>query len=182
MSTLWSSRGSALPCARADAPIRGFVLCGRRRGAPLNLNVGPHQRRSNSIRGIRLKEAAQSIVVYAKNKRRVSAFYQRALDLRPVEETPSHDLLRGRGMELVIHAIPRKFATHIEIAKPPRVREETPFKPVFVVKDLEEVRVAVATTGGSLAPSNAAWRYNGYLVLDGCDPEGNVVQFRQPDA
>jgi hypothetical protein len=129
-----------------------------------------------------LKQAAQSIVVYAKNKRRVAAFYQRALDLRSVEEAPSHDLLRGRGMELVIHAIPRRFAIHIKIAKPPRVREDTPFKPVFVVKDLEEVRVAAAATGGSLAPSSTAWRYNGYLVLDGCDPEGNVVQFRQHDA
>ena len=61
-------------------------------------------------------------------------------------------------------------------------REDTPFKPAFVVKNLDEVRVAAAATGGSLGPSSEAWRYNGYLVLDGCDPEGNVVQFRQHDA
>jgi hypothetical protein len=27
-----------------------------------------------------------------------------------------------------------------------------------------------------------AWRIRGYVVLDGWDPEGNVVQFKQVDA
>jgi hypothetical protein len=35
----------------------------------------------------------------------VSAFYQRTLDLVAVEEAPTHDLLKGPGVELVIHAI-----------------------------------------------------------------------------
>ena len=37
-------------------------------------------------------------------------------------------------------------------------------------------------SGGFLKPAEAAWRIRGMLVLDGCDPEGNVVQFKQPEA
>ncbi len=123
----------------------------------------------------------QSLVVYAKDKRRVSAFYRRTLGLVAAENESTHDLLRGPGIELVIHAIPQKYASHIGIANPPLVREETPLKPVFWVESLEAVRVAAESTGGSLQPVDSAWQYNGTIVLDGCDPEGNVVQFRQYD-
>ena len=123
----------------------------------------------------------QSLVVYAKDKRRVSAFYQRTLGLVAVEDESTHDLLRGPGIELVIHAIPQEYASQISIANPPQVREETPLKPVFLVESLEAVRLAAESTCGSLQPTDRAWRYNGAIVLDGCDPEGNVVQFRQYD-
>jgi len=124
----------------------------------------------------------QSLVVFAKNKKRVSAFYREALDLQAAEEMPSHDLLQGPGIELVIHAIPSKYAASIKITKPPRVREEMPFKPAFFVRDLETVRAAARRTGGSLKPREAAWHIRGATVLDGWDPEGNVVQFKQNDA
>lgn len=124
----------------------------------------------------------QSLVIYAKNKRRVSAFYRQTLELVAIEEESTHDLLRGPGIELVIHAIPRKYARQISIARPPQVREDTPLKPVFFVKSLEAVRSAAVSTGGSLQPRDTAWQYNGAIVLDGCDPEGNVVQFRQHGA
>jgi hypothetical protein len=76
----------------------------------------------------------QGLVVYAKNKKRVSASYRQTL------------------------------------------------KPTFFVRSLEAVRIAAESTGGVLKPSEAAWQYNGAVILDGCDPEGNVVQFRQHDA
>ncbi len=119
------------------------------------------------------------LVVFAKNKRRVSAFYQATLSLRLAASEPSHDRLQGRGYELVIHAIPRKYAADITITRPPVPREDTPFKPVFVVQDLETVRTAARRSGGHLAPSDRAWRLPGWIVLDGWDPEGNIVQFKQ---
>ena len=122
-----------------------------------------------------------ALVVYAKNKRRVSAFYRRTLGVEPIEEASSHDLLRGNGVELVIHAIPRKYAAGIDIARPPHVRTETPLKPVFFVDSLDAARAAAVATGGALQPPEKAWRYDGAVVLDGYDPEGNVVQFRQRD-
>lgn len=122
----------------------------------------------------------QGCVVFAKNKARVSAFYQQTLSLAVEESAPSHDLLRGAGCEIVVHAIPRRIASSIRIARPVEPREETPFKPTFVVADLEAVREAATRTGGSLKSAELAWRFRGCIVLDGWDPEGNVVQFKQP--
>lgn len=121
----------------------------------------------------------QSLVIFAKNKKRLSAFYRRTLGLEAAEEETSHDLLVGAGIELVIHAIPRRYSVDIVITRPPQVREDTPLKPVFAVSDLDAVRTAAKASGGFLKPVEAAWQIRGYTVLDGWDPEGNVVQFRQ---
>lgn len=46
-------------------------------------------------------------------------------------------------------------------------------------------RILVATretaerSGGGLDPPERAWHNRGQTVLDGCDPEGDVVRFRQ---
>jgi hypothetical protein len=72
----------------------------------------------------------QGLVVSAKNKKRVSAFYQQTLGLDVFESATSHDLLRGHGYEVVVHTIPRKYAASITIAKPPAPREETRSSPL----------------------------------------------------
>lgn len=118
-------------------------------------------------------------MIFAKNKKRVSAIYRAALGPAPSEEAPSRDVLQGLGIELAIHAIPRKIAATIAITKPPQVREDRPFKPAFHVADLDAVRAAAAGAGGFLKPLDTAWQIRGATVLDGWDPEGNVVQFKQ---
>jgi len=123
----------------------------------------------------------QGLVIFAKNKDQVSAFYKQALELEAQESEKTHDLLVGHGHEVVVHAISKAYAASIEISSPPAPREETPLKPTFVVKDLEVVRAAAQKTGGFLKPLKQAWRFRGFIVLDGWDPEGNVVQFKQID-
>lgn len=123
----------------------------------------------------------QGLVVFAKNKKRVSAFYQQALGLALVESDTSHDLLRGHGCEVVVHNIPRRIAAAITVSKPPEPRQDTPFKPTFVVASLEAVRQAAEATGGFLKPADGAWHFRGHTVLDGWDPEGNIVQFKQAE-
>ncbi len=123
----------------------------------------------------------QGLVVFAKSKKRVSAFYQQTLGLEIQESESSHDLLRGDGYEIVIHTIPRKHAAEIKISKPAVPREETPFKPTFVVHSLAQVRQAAESTGGYLKPEAGAWHFRGHMVLDGWDPEGNIVQFKQAE-
>ena len=123
----------------------------------------------------------QGLVVFAKNKKRVSAFYQQTLSLEVIESDTSHDLLRGQGYEVVVHTIPRKYAAGIVITKPPAPREETPFKPTFVVNSLAHVRSTAEAAGGFLKPEAGAWHFRGHVVLDGWDPEGNIVQFKQAE-
>lgn len=121
----------------------------------------------------------QGLVVFAKNKKRLSAFYEQTLGLEVKESDSSHDLLQGHGYEVVVHSIPRKYAASITITKPPAPRNETPLKPTFVVANLSSVRRAVRATGGYLKPEAEAWHFRGHTVLDGWDPEGNIVQFKQ---
>lgn len=123
----------------------------------------------------------QGLVVFAKNKQRVSAFYQQTLELVVQESDTSHDLLRGQGYEVVVHAMPRKVAAGITVSTPPQPREDTPFKPTFVVASLAQVRRAAEATGGYLKPEASAWHFRGHTVLDGWDPEGNIVQFKQAE-
>jgi predicted enzyme related to lactoylglutathione lyase len=130
----------------------------------------------------RISNPQQGVVVFAKNKKRVSAFYRETLSLVAEESEASHDLLRGGTYEVVVHAIPRRVASGIRIARPVVPREDMPFKPTFVVANLEAVRAAAMKTGGNLRPAESAWRFRGCAVLDGWDPEGNVVQFKQRDA
>lgn len=109
-------------------------------------------------------------------------FCQKTLGLRIVEGKPSHDLLRGDGYEIIVHAIPRKIAAGITIAKPPVPRANGAIKPTFVVRSLEAVRAAASQTGGLLKAASEAWHLRGCVVLDGSDPEGNQVQFKQRNA
>ena len=122
----------------------------------------------------------QSLVVFAKNKARLSAFYRETLGLTLVEEESSHDLLQGPGIEIVIHGIPRQYAMAIGIAEPPVLREASAMKPVFVVDDLARVRAAAEAAGGGLKPLAGAWQIRGATVLDGHDPEGNVLSTPAP--
>ena len=119
------------------------------------------------------------LVVFAKSVKKLSAFYARTLGLEVLESASSHQLLRGNGYEVVVHAIPAKMAREITIAKPPVLREGSAMKPSFVVPDLEALRLAVVATGGWLKPAELAWTIRGHTVLDGCDPEGNILQFKQ---
>ena len=119
------------------------------------------------------------LVVFAKSVKKLSAFYIRTLGLEVLESARSHQLLRGNGYEVVVHAIPAKYARAIQITKPPVLREDSAMKPSFVVPDLAALRLAVVATGGWLKPEEMAWTIRGHKVLDGCDPEGNILQFKQ---
>lgn len=120
-----------------------------------------------------------SLVVYAKDKERVSRFYRATLGLEAVESEASYDRLVGNGIELIVDAIPAPLAASIHVTRPPQPRDETPFKPVFECADLRVVRRAARATGGALKPARASWRWNGRILLDGWDPEGNIVQFAE---
>jgi len=123
--------------------------------------------------------APHGLVIYACNKAQVTAFYQRTLGLQLRASHDSHDLLEGPGLSLVIHAMPAAIAQEISITAPPALREDTAIKPMFMVADLAIVRREAEATGGGLQPDSRAWQMNGHTVLDGWDPEGNIVQFQQ---
>lgn len=119
------------------------------------------------------------MVIFAKDIKRVSTFYQQVLKLKITGNEKSHIVLTGSGLEIVIHAISAKVASGIKLSDPPELRSNTAIKPAFFVDDLEAIKVAVKATGGTLKALNDAWEIRGAKVLDGSDPEGNIVQFKQ---
>jgi predicted enzyme related to lactoylglutathione lyase len=123
----------------------------------------------------------QALCVFAKQVDKVSLFYQQALGLKVEVSDKTHDLLVGQNYEVVVHAISKAYAQSIEIELPPKRRDDVALKPTFVVDDLEVVRAAAKANGGFLKPIKQAWRIRGFIVLDGYDPEGNVIQFKQVD-
>ena len=122
---------------------------------------------------------APGLVIYAKDKDKVANFYKRVLNLETVAEELGFALLQAGSVEIAVVLIPEHVAIEIEIASPPKVREDTPFKPWFLVQNFERTRVAAVGAGGQLKPANTAWRWRGAVYLDGWDPEGNVFQLRQ---
>ena len=121
----------------------------------------------------------QALCVFAKQVDKVSLFYQQALGLKVEVSDKTHDLLVGQNYEVVVHAISKAYAQSIEIESPPKRRDDVALKPTFVVDDLEVVRAAAKANGGFLKPIKQAWRIRGFIVLDGCDPEGNVIEVHQ---
>ena len=86
----------------------------------------------------------------------------------------------GGGYEVVVHAIPRKYCSGIRIARSRTARRHAVQAHIRRGKPRGR-SCRSAKTGGYLKPAEAAWHYRGCAVLDGWDPEGNVVQFKQRD-
>jgi predicted enzyme related to lactoylglutathione lyase len=124
----------------------------------------------------------QGVVVFVKRVKPLANFYRAVLGLETIEASSSHEVLRGPGIEVVVHGIPPAMAADITITSPPEVRAETPFKPTFVVSDLDVARAAATAGGGCLKPAEQAWHFRGVTVLDGWDPEGNIFQLKQSDS
>ena len=72
-----------------------------------------------------------------------------------------------------LHAIPEHLADMIDISDPPIVRSNTPFKPVFRVRDITSARQELPDAGVRLLDPKS--EPNSHR-LDLLDPEGNVFQ------
>lgn len=119
-------------------------------------------------------------VIYAKDIHRVSTFYEQVAGLTITHAEDDHVVLASDALQLVVVAVPARLAASIEVTVPPRVREDAAIKLVLPVVELATARRAAGSLGGQLHPAEHEWEFQGLRVCDGHDPEGNVVQFRQP--
>ena len=91
-----------------------------------------------------------------------------------------HVVLESPGFQLVVVAVAAHIAASIELVSPPVRREDTPIKLVFPVCCLGAARTAAANLGGELYPVEREWGVRVSRVCDGHDPQGNVLQVREP--
>ena len=120
-----------------------------------------------------------SCVIFAKTVEHLVQFYQPVLGADIVEAAKSHTVLAHATGDLVIHAIPAAVAKKITLADPPEPRSSAAIKPVFTIDSLQRVYSVAQAAGGAMKSLDSAWDIRGFLVVDGWDPEGNVVQFKQ---
>jgi catechol 2,3-dioxygenase-like lactoylglutathione lyase family enzyme len=120
-------------------------------------------------------------VLYAKNLERVVAFYSAVLGFQIGDRDESHVVLESPGFQLVVLKIPEEIASSITITDPPTRRANAAVKPVFFVPSISAVRAGVEALGGMLNSTDREWSFQGFTVCDGLDPEGNVIQFREPE-
>jgi len=121
-------------------------------------------------------------VLFANNLDRVATFYSRVLGLIEAHRDDDHILLESPQFQLVVHRIPGDPFAGADISVPPTRRATAAFKPVFFVPSISNLRTVAEANGGFMEAADREWTFDGVLVCDGIDPEGNVVQFREAAA
>ncbi len=122
-------------------------------------------------------------MIFAKDMARVAAFYQQVCGMAAAGGDTGHVLLQAGDSQLIVHAIPARYAGDIVITQPPQRREDTPVKPVFGVASLAAARAYALALGGVVDPVAREWAITRLgqtrTMSDGHDPEGNVFQLWQ---
>jgi len=113
-------------------------------------------------------------VLFAKDLKRMTTFYSRALGMERRESGEHHAVLRQSGFELVVHQIPRHIADGIEIAEPPVRREGGAVRLDYPVENIASRRTVAKSLGGQIDESPPAWANRDTNFYLGFDPEGNV--------
>lgn len=114
-------------------------------------------------------------MIYVKDFPRMKGFYAEMLGASPINEKwtdiwAEFDL---GGSRFALHAIPPEIARGIEIASPPKARENDSVKLVFEVEDVEAERRRLESLG--IQTVQRPWG-----SWDGIDPEGNVFGIVDP--
>jgi predicted enzyme related to lactoylglutathione lyase len=118
-------------------------------------------------------------VLYARDLDRLVAFYAAIVGIEPRTVDAASAVFESGPLQFVIVRIPRHIAERIDIADPPEPRQNTPLKLVFAVEDIGRARDRAAALGGVLKAAEQEWEFEGAMVCDGHDPEGNVFQLRR---
>lgn len=124
-------------------------------------------------------ESRTGAVLFATRVDQLATFYSNVLGLSEVARDDDHIVLESPGFQLVVHRIPGRPSPASDIVEPPQRRASAAFKPVFFVDSVARIRAIVNAHGGAMEPSEKEWRFNGAVVCDALDPEGNVIQFRE---
>lgn len=123
-------------------------------------------------------DARAGAVLYARDMDRVATFYSKVLGLEPADRDDEHVVLESPGFQLVVLRS-RAQASAAPVAGPAVRRAEAAIKLVFFVPSIAQVRTSAEAHGGVLNGPEREWRFDGWTVCDGLDPEGNVLQFRE---
>ncbi len=119
------------------------------------------------------------LVIYVNNLKVMSDFYEKLFNLRIRETNENYVALENEQIELVLLKTETSSRVGSSNQSGFKIRESTPIKPVFIVDEpIEKIRATVKSLGSGFNSSETEWKFNGYNVCDGWDPEGNIFQVR----
>ena len=124
-----------------------------------------------------MKNIQVGAVLFSRNFSNLADFYQQVVLLEVTARDENFVILESDVFQLTLLQIPEDIASSL-IDETPVPRENTAIKLVFYVESLESARSIVKKLGGELQSKDKAWEFDGCLVLDGHDPEGNIFQLR----
>lgn len=117
------------------------------------------------------------VVLFTRDHRKLARFYEAVTQLSVTLSDDQITILESEVFQLVIHYIPGAHAT----SESPQIREDSHVKPFFPVNSIAEIRDQIAALGGKIHPHKSEWTARGFRACDAVDPDGNVIQFRQPE-
>ena len=112
-------------------------------------------------------------VVFAKDLKRVAAFYQKALGMTVTSCDEYHSVLDCYGFELVVHQIPKDIANNITVDRPPKRRVSAAIRLDYPVTNIQDSRKAARSLGGDIDDAPPPWANGNANFYFGYDPEGN---------
>jgi predicted enzyme related to lactoylglutathione lyase len=121
-----------------------------------------------------MESSSVSAVVFAKDLKRVAAFYSQALGMTCSARDEHHWALDGYGFHLIVHQIPQHIADEITIRQPPQRRVWGAIRLNFPVQSIEDSRRAAKSLGGVVDDAPPEWAERNANFFLGHDPEGNV--------
>jgi len=121
-------------------------------------------------------------VLFARDVTAIANFYGALCALSRTHAQADLVVLESEATQLVIHGVPPHIARKIKVSQPPTPRESVPVKLVFPVASIAAARALAPTLGGKIYPAAKEFQARGFRACDGYDPEGNVLQIREPAA
>ena len=112
----------------------------------------------------------------------LTRFYQGVASMKILHADADHALLEVAGFQLTVHAMRGEPATRSKPGERVPVREDSHWKLCLPVESIAAARARASELGGSLKPREHEWSARGFRACDGHDPEGNVLQLREPAA
>jgi catechol 2,3-dioxygenase-like lactoylglutathione lyase family enzyme len=111
------------------------------------------------------------LILFTGDVPRLAAFYRDVLGLAELEREAGWCVLDAGGVTLALHGIPLHIAG--PLSEPPAKREDSYFKPTFLVEDLAAALARLAGVGIAMSTPST---YGPRTYCDGMDPDGNVFQ------
>jgi predicted enzyme related to lactoylglutathione lyase len=115
-----------------------------------------------------------SAVLFAKDLKRVAAFYSQALGMTCSVSDEHHWALQGYGFHLIVHQIPKHIADKVAVRQPPERRVWGAIRLNFPVRSIADSRRTARSLGGEVDDAPPEWADRSANFFLGYDPEGNV--------